>query len=88
MAGQSKDGSCIVDIFESENAVTRFKEAIGTISKEAGIEEPPEFFPAHAFITTQVIDSGALEASFASGFAFSCRARPLVIPSAREADGI
>lgn len=54
MAGQSKDGFCIVDIFESEDAVARFNEAIGTIPKEVGIVEPPEFFPAHTFITTRM----------------------------------
>jgi hypothetical protein len=50
MAGQSKNGFCIVDIFESEAAVARFNEAMATIPRDVGIEEPPEFFPAHTFI--------------------------------------
>jgi hypothetical protein len=51
MAGQSKNGFCIVDIFESEDAVARFNVAMATIPRDVGIEEPPEFFPAHTFIS-------------------------------------
>ena len=47
VTGQGKNGFCIVDVFESEDAVERFREAMGTIPLEVGIEEPPEFFPAH-----------------------------------------
>jgi hypothetical protein len=49
-AGQGKDGFCVVDIFESEEAVTRFNEAMGSMPREVGIEQPPDFFPAHTFI--------------------------------------
>jgi hypothetical protein len=52
MAGQGKHGFCVVDLFESEDAVARFNEAIATIPRDVGIEEPPDFFPAHTFITT------------------------------------
>jgi hypothetical protein len=51
VAGQRESGFCIVDIFESEEAVARFSEAIGPIAQEVGIEEPPEFFPAHTSVT-------------------------------------
>jgi hypothetical protein len=51
VAGQGKNGFCIVDVFESEEAVERFNEAMGSIPREAGIEEPPEFFPAHTFLS-------------------------------------
>lgn len=51
LAGQGKDGFCIVDVFESEVAVERFNAAMGSIPKEVGIEEPPDFFPAHTFIS-------------------------------------
>jgi hypothetical protein len=51
LAGQTKHGFCIVDLFESEEAVARFNEAMGTIPREVGIEEPPEFFPAHTFMS-------------------------------------
>jgi hypothetical protein len=51
LAGQGKDGFCIVDVFESEEAVERFNAAMGSIPKEVGIEEPPDFFLAHTFIS-------------------------------------
>jgi 2'-5' RNA ligase len=50
VAGRGKNGFCVVDVFESEEAVERFNEAMGSIPQEAGIEEPPDFFPAHTFI--------------------------------------
>lgn len=56
VAGEGKDGFCIVDVFESEEAVRRFNEAMGSIPREAWIEQPPEFFPVHTFISG---DAGA-----------------------------
>jgi hypothetical protein len=50
IAGQSANGFCIVDLFESEEAVEEFRQVMGTIPQEVGIEEPPEFFPAHTFV--------------------------------------
>ena len=50
-AGESANGFCIVDVFESEEAVQRFREALGTIPLEVGIEQPPEFFPAHTYVS-------------------------------------
>jgi hypothetical protein len=52
VAGQGKDGFYIVDVFESQESVDRFNEAMASIPKEVGIEEPPTFFPAHTFIST------------------------------------
>ena len=49
LAGEREQGFCVVDVFDSEEAVDRFVEAMGTIPQEVGIEEPPEFFPAHTF---------------------------------------
>lgn len=46
-AGEGPYGFCIFDVFESEDAVERFRAAMGTIPEEVGIEEPPKFFPAH-----------------------------------------
>lgn len=43
-------GFCVFDVFESEQAVARFNEAMATIPREVGIEGPPEFFPAHTLI--------------------------------------
>jgi len=51
VAGQGKNGFCIVDVFESEDAVDRFNQAMGSIPREVGIKEPPEFFPVHTFIS-------------------------------------
>jgi hypothetical protein len=50
IAGQRENGFCIVDIFESEEAVEEFRQVMGTIPQEVGIEEPPDFFPAHTFV--------------------------------------
>jgi hypothetical protein len=49
VAGQGQNGFCIVDVWESEEAVDRFREAISPIVQEVGIDDPPEFFPAHTF---------------------------------------
>ncbi len=51
IAGQGRNGFCVVDVFESQEAVDRFNQAIGSIPREVGIEQPPEFFPAHTFIS-------------------------------------
>ena len=50
LAGQSKNGFCIVDIFESEEAVESFNEAMSSTPREVGIEQPPKFFPVHTAI--------------------------------------
>jgi len=49
VAGEAEDGFCIVDVFESEEAVEAFRRALGSIPLEAGIEQGPEFFPAHTY---------------------------------------
>jgi hypothetical protein len=49
-AGQGKNGFCVVDVFESEEAVARFNEAMASIPREVGIEKPPDFFPADTFV--------------------------------------
>lgn len=53
VAAQTEDGFLIVDVFESEAAVARFNEAMQTIPREVGIEEPPNFYPAHTFISAR-----------------------------------
>jgi len=50
-AAQTDDGFLIVDVFDSQEAVNRFNEAMKTIPREAGIDEPPQFYPAHTFIS-------------------------------------
>src|ERR1051325_9018885 len=51
IAGHGKGGFCIVDVFESQDAVDRFREVIAPIAEAVGIEEPPEFFPTHTFVS-------------------------------------
>ena len=51
VAAETEAGFLIVDVFESEDAVRRFNEAMASIPREAGIEEPPKFYPAHTFIS-------------------------------------
>jgi hypothetical protein len=50
-AGEGPDGFFVFDVFESEEAAERFREAMGTIPQDVGIEEPPTFFPAHTFVS-------------------------------------
>jgi hypothetical protein len=49
--GQGKNGFYVVDVWESQEAVDQFREAMSTIVQEVGIEEPPEFFPTHTFVS-------------------------------------
>lgn len=51
VAAETEAGFLVVDVFESEDAVRRFNEAMATIPREVGIEEPPKFYPAHTFIS-------------------------------------
>jgi hypothetical protein len=53
-AGQTPNGFCVFDIFESEAAVEAFRAALGSIPEEVGIEEPPQFFPAHTAMAIPV----------------------------------
>ena|SRR5215210_537434 len=51
-AGEREGGFCVVDIFESQDAVDRFNDAMASIPRQVGIEVPPDFFPANTFVTT------------------------------------
>lgn len=50
VTGDGPDGFYVVDVFESQAAVEAFQAALGSIPRDVGIEQPPEFFPAHTFI--------------------------------------
>lgn len=50
-AGQGTNGFCVIDVFASQEAVDAFNAALGSIPREVGIEQPPDFFPAHTFIS-------------------------------------
>jgi hypothetical protein len=47
---QTEHGFLVFDVFESQEAVDRFNDAMRTILREVGIQEPPKFHPAHTFI--------------------------------------
>jgi hypothetical protein len=50
-AGQSEQGFRVVDVWESEEACNRFGEVLRPILQEIGIDDPPQRYPAHAFVT-------------------------------------
>jgi hypothetical protein len=47
---QTEHGFLVFDVVESQEAIDRFNDAIRTIPREVGIQEPPKFYPAHSFI--------------------------------------
>lgn len=51
VAGQTENGFRVVDVWESEEACARFGETLGPILQEVGIEDAPEIYPAHTFIS-------------------------------------
>ena len=53
-AGEAPGGFCVFDVFESWDAVERFRDALGTIPQDVGIEEPPQFFPAHTAMSVVI----------------------------------
>ncbi|MFL5854480.1 MAG: hypothetical protein ACJ77G_18650 [Solirubrobacteraceae bacterium] len=53
-AGHGPSGFCVFDVFESEEAVERFRSAMGTIPQDVGIQEPPQFFAAHTAMSVAI----------------------------------
>jgi hypothetical protein len=51
VAGQGPTGFRVVDVWQSEQACNRFGEILAPILKEVGVDEPPERYPAHAFVS-------------------------------------
>jgi hypothetical protein len=51
IAGQSEHGFRIVDVWESEEAARRFGEELMPLLKETGVDEEPEMYPAHTFVS-------------------------------------
>jgi hypothetical protein len=51
VAGETDDGFVIFDVFESQEAFDRFGELVTPIASAAGIEEPPQGFPLHTYIS-------------------------------------
>jgi hypothetical protein len=50
-AGQAPGGFRVVDVWESEEACNQFGEVLTPILREVGIEEEPELYPAHTFVS-------------------------------------
>jgi hypothetical protein len=50
-AGQSPSGFRVVDVWESEEACNQFGEALAPILQEVGIDDPPEMYQAHTFVS-------------------------------------
>lgn len=55
--GEGPNGFVVVDIFASEEALEAFRTAPGTIPRDVGIEEPPDFMPAHTAYVTPTDES-------------------------------
>jgi hypothetical protein len=49
-AGQSEQGFRVVDVWESEAAFQRFGDVLIPILQEIGVTDPPEVYPAYAFV--------------------------------------
>jgi hypothetical protein len=51
VAGQGESGFRVVDVWESEEAFNRFGETLMPILAEMGIEDKPDIYPAHSFVS-------------------------------------
>jgi hypothetical protein len=51
VAGQSEQGFRVLDVWESEDALNRFGEVLRPILQEVGIDDQPQVYPTHAFVT-------------------------------------
>ena len=49
--GQSASGFRVVDVWESEEACNEFGEKLAPILEELGVEEQPEIYEAHTFVS-------------------------------------
>jgi hypothetical protein len=51
VAGESPQGFRVVDVWESEDACNRFGEVLGPILQEVGVDDQPEIYEAHTFVS-------------------------------------
>jgi hypothetical protein len=51
VAGQSPQGFRVVDVWQSEEACNRFGEILAPILQEVGIDDQPELYEAHTFVS-------------------------------------
>ena len=50
-AGEGPEGFRVVDVWESVEACTSFGETLAPILQEIGVRNPPEMYPAYAFVS-------------------------------------
>jgi hypothetical protein len=50
-AGQGEGGFRVVDVWESEEACNQFGEVLRPILQEVGIDDRPELYQAHTFVS-------------------------------------
>lgn len=51
VAGDGPNGFRVVDVWESEDAFSRFGETLMPVLQEIGVEGDPEIYPAHSFVS-------------------------------------
>ena len=51
VAGEGPNGFRVVDVWESEDAFSRFGETLMPVLQEIGVEGEPEIYPAHSFVS-------------------------------------
>ena len=50
-AGESPQGFRVVDVWQSEQACNRFGETLGPILQEVGVDDQPEIYEVHTFVS-------------------------------------
>jgi hypothetical protein len=51
VAGETANGFRVIDVWQSEEAFRRFGEALAPVMAKLGLEEQPEVYPAHTFVS-------------------------------------
>jgi len=51
IAGEGPQGFRVVDVWESEDACNRFGEILAPILEEVGVDDQPETYPPHTFVS-------------------------------------
>jgi len=51
VAGESPTGFRVVDVWQSEDACNRFGELLGPMMKEVGVDDAPEIYETHTYVS-------------------------------------
>jgi hypothetical protein len=51
VAGDSPQGFRVVDVWQSDDACNRFGEVLAPILQEVGVDDEPEIYQAHTFVS-------------------------------------